>query len=122
MKPISHGEIPLLKRAPILGYWWYSGTQSHPGNMISTLQVAENFGIPPQTVSDIIYPAVYGARVVMADIRKLLVDAVPDSAITSLDELLPHVGDKPSPGLLEVLPEEGERSCLLGEMAVKDNE
>jgi len=82
---------------------------THPGNRISTFEVAEILGIPPQTVSDIVHHAVYGARVILADIQKLLVLAVPDSAIVSLDELLATIEDKPRPGDLEVLPDGGKR-------------
>jgi hypothetical protein len=50
------------------------------------------------------------------------VDAVPHSAMTSLVERLAHTRDNLRPGRLKFLPEGGERSCLWGEMAVKDNE
>jgi hypothetical protein len=72
-KPIKHAEVPLLKRAAILGYWWYSKGSGDDGRQ-HQVAVAAAFGIAQQTISDIIRKAKLHARESLADREKLMLE------------------------------------------------
>ena len=65
-KPIKHAEITLLKRAAIIGYWWYSKGSAGDGRP-HHIAIAAVFGMAQQTISDVIRMAKLRARESLAD-------------------------------------------------------
>jgi hypothetical protein len=137
----KHGfEVPLLKRAAILTYWWYSkentsATLSEDGHP-SWATVSTVFGVGDETARRLVRRAIGKAKKKaevhkgpaaadtwkqIAKKLKLLLDAVPVVEITiTFDEVLLQLEDVPLLGRKQAIPEGSIESQSLGELALKD--
>ena len=94
-KPINRGEVPLLRRAAVIGYLWYSkgNGEDSTGNGRQTL--VEVFGLPHRTVTvtDMVKKAKWRAREGIGNREgKVMAEAVSEDRIT-LDDMLNALKD-----------------------------
>jgi hypothetical protein len=118
-------EIPLLKRAAVLTFWWFGKgdyTRSFPQpqpehrpwmEIANTLQVNDN------SARCLVQRAIERAKEKLAEKQKLLVDAVDVDELT-FDDLLNELHDTPKPGRPECMPKGGAESEALGHLALLD--
>ena len=68
--PISRAEASLLRRAAMIGYWWYSkgnGKDSTGNGWQTLVEVAATFGLPHRTPTDMVKKAKWRARKAIGD-------------------------------------------------------
>ena len=68
--PISRAEVPLLRRAAMIGYWWYSkgnGKDSTGNGRQTLVEVAATFGLPHRTLTDMVKKAKWRMRKAIGD-------------------------------------------------------
>lgn len=121
----NHGEVPLLMRAAILGYWWHT-RESGCGRRLSSIKLSGVFGVPPTTIDAIIGRATMRARQKIADEQKVLLDSIEDGLGTlTLEDLLEQLHDAVeghARGRNQVMPPGSRESGLLEEAALRDRE
>jgi len=124
-KPISHGEVPLLRRAAMIGYWWYrkGNGKDQKGNGWQTLvEVAVTFAHPPSTVNSMIQKVKLQGREAIGEHEGMLMaEGIREDRMT-LDNMLGALQDAKRQGQPQVIPNGSTTSQLLEAMAIKDQE
>jgi hypothetical protein len=125
-------EIPLLKRAAVLTFWWFGNgdfQRPHPGgpgsesqhieHRHSWLEIANALQVDCEAARKLVRRAVDRAREKVADKEKLLMEAV-DLEDLAFDDALNGLHDSARPGRPEAMPQGGADSEALERMALAD--